>query len=221
MQKMLRLVYESVDVVFKGADPSDSEVISKNLYAEGSSYSEGEFPYFWLMLGHQETLFPLTNALGKDRSQKLPFSGAYFFEYFTFEGEDFVSTRLRDDMGEVYEIDIDCADQWTIQGQGLACTAVSFKQFIGERLALADSVSCDADYDPEGVVYSDIDVYSERLIAEIGLAPIEEVGLMIEAAEPAGFDWAAATIGASVGFVAAYALSKVTRAKTDDAFHRI
>ena len=52
MQKMLTLLTEAIDVVFKGADPSLTNVLSENLYAEQSIYSPGEMPYFWLLLGH-------------------------------------------------------------------------------------------------------------------------------------------------------------------------
>ena len=46
------LLSELVDVVFDGADPSKGTIINENLYAEGSLYSEGEMPYFWLLMGN-------------------------------------------------------------------------------------------------------------------------------------------------------------------------
>lgn len=99
---MLTLLNESVDVVFNGLDPTEAPVLSENLYADGSIFDQGELPYFWLLLGHQETLWPLTAALNKTRMAKLPFAGAYFFEFFTFEHEDYVSTIFRDDKGEIH-----------------------------------------------------------------------------------------------------------------------
>ena len=59
-QRQLTLLNELVDVVFDGAEPADDSVLRTNLYTDGSIYSEGELPYFWLLLGHQETLWPLT-----------------------------------------------------------------------------------------------------------------------------------------------------------------
>lgn len=38
-----------------------------------------------LFTGHQETLFPLFNALGKYRVSKVPTGAAIFFEFFTDE----------------------------------------------------------------------------------------------------------------------------------------
>mmetsp|Transcript_30515 Transcript_30515/g.35804 ORF Transcript_30515/g.35804 Transcript_30515/m.35804 type:complete len:106 (+) Transcript_30515:358-675(+) len=57
----------------------------------------------------------------------------------------------------------------------------------------------------------------------LALAKAERVSLMGAAAaeEPAGFDWAATTIGASIGFVAAFALCKASSSKNDDQFKRI
>ena len=52
MQKMLTLLQESVDVVFNGKSPKETDVISTNLYANGSNFKGGDFPYFWLLLGH-------------------------------------------------------------------------------------------------------------------------------------------------------------------------
>ena len=50
----------------------------------------------------------------------------------------------------------------------------------------------------------------------------QQVALMEGAVEPAGFDFAAAGIGAGVGFVAGYALMKVFRSqKKDDEFNRV
>ena len=49
---MLTMLEETVDVVFNGMNPSDTEVIRTNLYDGASMYSDGEFPYFWLLLGH-------------------------------------------------------------------------------------------------------------------------------------------------------------------------
>ena len=42
-----------------------------------------------------------------------------------------------------------------------------------------------------------------------------------EVVEPAGLDWSMATVGASVGFVAGYAMMKVFRSKRDDDFNRV
>ena len=106
---MLTLLNESVDVVFNGLDPTEAPVLSENLYADGSIFDQGKFPYFWLLIGHQETLWPLTAALDKIRMAKLPFAGAYFFEFFTFEHKDYVSTIFRDDKGEIHEIELECS----------------------------------------------------------------------------------------------------------------
>ncbi len=54
-------------------------------------------PYFWLLAGHQETLWPLTAALNLDRAAKLPFASAYFFEFLTYDYNDYVSVQFRDD----------------------------------------------------------------------------------------------------------------------------
>lgn len=51
-QRQLTLLTELVDVVFDGAEPAEDSIISENLYTDGSMYSEGEMPYFWLLLGH-------------------------------------------------------------------------------------------------------------------------------------------------------------------------
>ena len=70
---------------------------------------------------------------------KLPFAGAYFFEFFTYDGENYVSTKFRDDEGKVRDIDLACTISISeITGQGSACQADSFKSFISERLALAN-----------------------------------------------------------------------------------
>lgn len=72
------------EVVFDGAEPKEKPLVNTNLYADGSPYDAdaGEVPYFWLLLGHQESIWPLTWALGLTRAAKLPFSGAYYFEYY-------------------------------------------------------------------------------------------------------------------------------------------
>lgn len=84
MQKMLTLLIEAGEVIFDGKDPASTDVLKTNLYSEGSSFSEPEMPYFWLLLGHQETLWPLTAALGINRAAKLSFASSYFFEFFSF-----------------------------------------------------------------------------------------------------------------------------------------
>ena len=80
MQKMLTLLQESIDVVFDGKAISDTTVLSQNLKDQSNT-----MPYFWLLLGHQETLWPLSHALGLDRTAKLPFGSAFFFDFFTHE----------------------------------------------------------------------------------------------------------------------------------------
>lgn len=47
------------------------------------------------------------------------------------------------------------------------------------------------------------------------------MGELKGAPETPGFDYTVATIGASVGFLAAYAFCKATRSKQDDAFARV
>lgn len=79
MQPMLNLIKESLNVVFSGGAVADTTVLKENLT------DKENMPYFWLLLGHQETLWPLTAALGVDRAAKLPFGSAYFFEFMSFE----------------------------------------------------------------------------------------------------------------------------------------
>ena len=46
-------------------------------------------PYFWLLLGHNETILPLANALGINRDAQLDFASSLFFEFITSDmGED-------------------------------------------------------------------------------------------------------------------------------------
>ena len=124
MQKMLTLLSESVDVIFNGEDPVETAVLSKNLYADGSIYEEGELPYFWLLLGHQETLWPLTAALDKTRMAKLPFASAYFFEFFTYENDDYVSVNFRDDKEVIHDIELPCSR--SLENGVQACEALEF-----------------------------------------------------------------------------------------------
>ena len=94
---------------------------------------------------------------------KLPFAGAYFFEFFSYDSSDYVATRFRDDKGNIHEIKIDCTDGsfLSIDSNSVwACGADSFQEFINSRLALAESVSCDSFYDAEGKVYADETAYT-------------------------------------------------------------
>ena len=127
-------------------------------------YSEGELPYFWLLLGHQETLWPLTQALGLDRAEKIPFAGAYFFEFFTEDGNDYVGTMFRDDQGNTSEVTLDCSST-----DKKACEKEAFKSFIAERLALANTVDCDTDYPSGDHTYADTNAYMDLLLKEIGV----------------------------------------------------
>ena len=117
-QQLLEMLSESVDVVFKGANPAEEEVISKNLYAEGSSFVEGDFPYFWLLQGQQDTVGPLAQALGLDRAANIPFSGAFMFEFITSgtDEKQFVSTKLYDKLGFIEEIELACTSETQPEG---------------------------------------------------------------------------------------------------------
>ena len=163
----MTLLTELIDTVFDGQKQAEDSVLNTNLYAEGSGYSEGELPYFWLLLGHQETLFPLTQALGLTRAAKLPFASSYFFEFLTKEdGSDYVKTVFRDDQGQTTDVKLACS----VSDSDNACEKSAFKSFIAERLALAESVDCDSDY-PTDVkhTYADIDKFTTQLLEDIGL----------------------------------------------------
>ena len=107
---MLRLLKDSVDIVFNDADPTKSQVVMDNLYLDKSWFPKDQYPFFWILLGHQETLWPLTRALGKERAAKLPFGSAYFFEYASYQNKNYVMTRFRDDKGVANDVEIDCED---------------------------------------------------------------------------------------------------------------
>ena len=83
-------------------------------------------PKFWLLAGHQESLWPLTAALGIKRSAKLDFASAYFFEMFTSEGQDYVRVVLRDGRENVTTTPIAC-DGFD---STLGCTKDSFAAFL-------------------------------------------------------------------------------------------
>ena len=89
------------EVVFDDAVPKEKPMIETNLYFSANPYdydpSTNEVPYFWLLLGHQESIWPLTWALGLTRAAKLPFSGAYFFEFYVENNKEFVRVVYRDD----------------------------------------------------------------------------------------------------------------------------
>ena len=63
-REQLSLLSELVDVVFDGAAPNTKTTINTNLYASSSGWTNPDMPYFWLLLGFQETLYPLSMALG-------------------------------------------------------------------------------------------------------------------------------------------------------------
>jgi len=154
-------------------------VIRDNLYGGGfydlNNSSTDDMPYFWMLSAHQETMWPLTAALNLDRAAKLPFGSAYFFEFYTADGEDWVNTVFRDDKGRNGSVRLDCTpeyldDKATLNGK-TPCKANEFRDFIRQRLAMSNSVSCDQDYNPNGEVikYADIDKYTDRLLRDIGL----------------------------------------------------
>ena len=71
---------------------------------------------------------------------------------------------FRDDKGNVSEVTLACSTSNTN-----ACEKNAFKSFIGERLALANTVNCDTDYPSGPHTYADINVYHEKLLEEIGI----------------------------------------------------
>ena len=85
-REQLKLLSELVDVIFDSATPASDSILSTNLYANGSLYSPGEMPYLWILLGHQETLWPLSVAMGIEVAAKMPFASSYFFEFLTKDG---------------------------------------------------------------------------------------------------------------------------------------
>lgn len=123
------------------------------------------------MLGHQESLWPLTAALGLTRAAKLPFSGAYFFEFFSYEGEDYIAVKFRDDKGFVHKIKLSCSlgDSYLDEDHQGACSANSFMKFIEARLDWANKVQCDQEYPFGQVSYADTDAYTSQLLKDIGL----------------------------------------------------
>ena len=106
---MLRLLQESVEVIFDGVAPKDTQVLKENLYAETSGFDDPEEPYFWLLLGHQETLWTLTAALGINRAAKLGFASSYFFEFYSDAGEDYVKVVYREGDGTLEAVPLGCS----------------------------------------------------------------------------------------------------------------
>lgn len=151
-------------------------MISKNLYADDSIYTEGEMPYFWLLLGHNESWLPFTLALDLTRVSELPYSGAYFFEFITLEtGAEIIATKFRDDLGVVTEIELACST-----AERKACEKGAFRSFIEERLAITKQVDCNEDY-PAGVhTYADTDAFIEQLLKEIGVSAGESTIKVID-----------------------------------------
>jgi len=68
--------------------------------------------------------------LGIERSAKLGFASAYFFQYFTFETKDYVSVVLRDGKGKVDSVPVGCSLANPIGDVKSACTAEAFKTWI-------------------------------------------------------------------------------------------
>ena len=130
MQKMLTLLTEAVDVVFNDLPPNTTDVLSQNLYREDSLYQEGEMPYFWLLLGHQESMWPLTASLGLERAAKLPFASAYFFEFLSAGGADYVGVQYRDDQGNMNEVHLECSKETGVEGFSELCEVGAFRGFI-------------------------------------------------------------------------------------------
>ena len=113
VNKILTLLDEAHDVVFESKNPRDTDVIRTNLFANGSIFEQdNELPNFWLLSAHQETMWPLTAAIGLNRAAKLPFGSAYFFEYVTYHstGLDYVNVVYRDDKGKETYVKLDCSE---------------------------------------------------------------------------------------------------------------
>lgn len=90
-------------------------------------------PKFLLYSGHQETLFPLFNALGKYRVSKVPTGGAIFFEF--IDGGDLgdlVKVIYKRDAQSEETIWIDKYSDSKLEG---AIPIDRFGDFIDERLA--------------------------------------------------------------------------------------
>ena len=114
VNRILTLLDEALSVTFDGRDPANTAIIAENLFASDSIYKRGDgMPYFWLLSAHQETMWPLTAALGLDRAAKLPFASAYFFEFYSEEtagvSEDYVNTVYRDDKGNKKYVELACS----------------------------------------------------------------------------------------------------------------
>ena len=98
-------------------------------------------------------------ALGLNRADKIPFAGAYFFEFFSESGSDYVGTMFRDDQGNATEVQLQCG-KLSPTGKN-ACEKSDFMSFIAERLALAETVDCDTDYPSGDHTYADINVFAD------------------------------------------------------------
>ena len=101
------------------------------------------------------------------RAAKLPFASSYFFEFLTgSDGTDYVKTVFRDDKGRTTDVKLACS----VSDSDTACEKLAFKSFVSDRLALAESVSCDQDYSSDVEhTYADIDAYTAQLLKDIGL----------------------------------------------------
>ena len=163
-RQQLKLLSELIDVVFDGATPAGDSVLSTNLYAPGL-YSAGELPYFWLLLGHQETLWPLSKALGLEVAAKLPFATSFFFEFMTKDNKDYVNLVHRDDQGEVENVQLGCSASAT----ETACEKAAFKTFIGAAVTKAYEVDCDTDSPDTNLPYYDVEKFISELLEDLDL----------------------------------------------------
>lgn len=161
MQPMLTLIKESLGIVFGEGKVADTTVLKENLT------DKENMPYFWLLLGHQETLWPLTAALGVDRAAKLPFGSAYFFEFMSFEEKDYVSVMFRDDKGKMNEVEVACSLDTKVGTYEHACTREGFESFIDDRLKIANEVACDVDYVHKDGTFIDEELFAENMLIDI------------------------------------------------------
>eukprot|EP00352_Strombidinopsis_acuminata_P007408 CAMPEP_0176362270 /NCGR_PEP_ID=MMETSP0126-20121128/18313_1 /TAXON_ID=141414 ORGANISM="Strombidinopsis acuminatum, Strain SPMC142" /NCGR_SAMPLE_ID=MMETSP0126 /ASSEMBLY_ACC=CAM_ASM_000229 /LENGTH=186 /DNA_ID=CAMNT_0017718125 /DNA_START=500 /DNA_END=1060 /DNA_ORIENTATION=+ len=96
--ELLTLLKEFTNILEYNQSILDQPVIMKyfgwTLRATADNHDSPSLPEFFLLLGHQETLFPLFNALGKYRVSKVPAGAAIFFEFYTTKGEDDLFVKI-------------------------------------------------------------------------------------------------------------------------------
>ena len=171
-RQQLEILSELVDVVFDGAAPNTKTIINTNLYSQGSGWSNPDMPYFWLLLGHQETLWPLSKALGLEVAAKLPFSASFFFEFMTKDSKDYVNMVYRDDKGKTEGVQLECSPSET----DTACEKEKFKSFIDTRIAVSKLVDCNTPYPDKNHEYYDVDKFINELLEDLNLTKPKKDG---------------------------------------------